>query len=284
MKKIPLLFLSICSIPSFGQKVSFSVHAGVSVPFIATVEKSISAPMVAIASVSENFRSVNLGAIQEKYDAKGGLNLSGTLDIKASGFFFSTGLGVQVLRFNRSEHITNLSEDVAIRRSFDPNLNLGGSPLIIGFDTSGGFRPIQPMNESVLPSPNGSVTNTFIRMPFLIGRSFFKNKVTISGGVTFSYLLHASAYEQYYDFTSWGQAQSTLGYQRSVTESKINAKERFTILCPGLVGELAYHISIVSLHLTFQRNLNPIYVSEYQSAGKAKLNILTLGVGCRLTK
>jgi hypothetical protein len=283
MKKIPLLLLTICTVTAFGQKVSYSVHAGTTLPIIATVEQTTKVQPIPISSGYGATTFTNTGTIREKYDNKAGFYVSGRVTIKPSStFFITTGIGIQSVRYERSVTIENLGNETIV--PVLPTRTVG-SPFssfftIIRADDNVVVdeNRLPVTSEPLFHKPNGSVTNTFIQVPILAGTSLLKNKLAVRAGACVSYLTYASNYKQ----------NLTWSYQDqypTFCESKEQANDDFTTLSAGVVTEVSYaagkHFTI---DFSFQKNFNALYAEASRSGGKAKLNLLSLGIGYSIGK
>jgi hypothetical protein len=283
MKKIPLFLLSISTFAAFGQKVSYSVHAGSALPIIGTVERSIK---VQATPVSSAFGStfLNAGTLRETFDSKAGFCVSGRVTIKTtSAFLITTGLAVQGLRYSRSVTVENMGNE-----TMAPALptRTAGSPFSSFFTVRTDGNGNLLVNENGLPvrseplfsKPNGSVTNMFIQVPILAGTSLLNNKLGVKVGTTVSYLAYASSYKQ-------NLTRSYADQYPTVVESKEKAKDDFTPISAGLLTEISYQpVKRWMIDLSFQKNLNALYAGTARSGGKAKLNVLSLGIGYSISK
>jgi hypothetical protein len=278
MKKIPLFLLSISTFAAFGQKVNYSVHAGSALPIIATVERSMK---VQATPVSSAFGStfLNAGTLRETFDTKAGFYLSGRVTIKTTSvFFITTGLAIQGLRYNRSVTVEKMGNETTAPVLAD---RTAGSPFSSFFTIRADSNGNVVLNENGLPvsseplfsKPNGSITNMFIQVPILAGTSLLNNKLGVKVGTTVSYLAYASSYKQ-------KLTRSYADQYPTLVESKEKANDDFTPISAGLVTEISYQPGKRwMIDLSFQKNLNALYAGAARSGGKAKLNVLSLGIG-----
>jgi hypothetical protein len=266
-----------------------AVSININQPFIQDVkQRDLITPLpISPATGYYSVSNTNFGELKETYDEKPGIGVQVKILYSISAkIFISTGLDLSFLRYKRSIEVADLYDTQnIIGHSWLTNVRAANGDLI--FNQNGGFTYDPPMIFG--PSDKiGKTSAFFAGAPVLVGTTFLNEKLTILGGGIFSLPITASTYEQElifeYDgkFSLGGVGSGApfvfSGSKVHQQDTRKNVTYHFKPSA-GLMMQISYRLlKKLQADLTMQKNFTPIYKSEYQSAGKAKLNLLSLGI------
>lgn len=234
----------------------------------------------------------NVGKLRETYNEEPGIGLQTKILYSISPkIFVSTGLDLSFLRYKRSIEVDDLYDNdarIIIGSSFPFLTDPDGNRIV---NRDGTFA----IDQSRIFGPTdktGKTTVWNVGIPILAGTTFLNDKLTISMGGIFSVPVTASTYEHELVY-EYGQViwiggvdengdypMNIIGqdrYQFRQQDTKKNVTKQFKPSA-GLMMQIGFRLwKKFQADLTMQKNVTPIYKSEYQSAGKAKLNLLSFG-------
>lgn len=258
MRKILLLFVFVNSI-AYGQLKRFSIQAAPNYSVIGEQSQPFPLPSIQIASSSGFSVYTNIfDRVKESYDSRMGISLKTNFDYQFSNnYFFSSGLQLDYFQFRRQISY--------IENNFTPGL--------IRTDTNQLYfpSPSRPINIEE-PEQLGESTVLYLQIPFLVGTTFLNNKLLIKVGASFSFLARATVHKMQYSY-NYSQNYS----QSSIYNDKTG--DGWTNTIANAVFDATYLITKnVGIDLNYQRSISPIYDEGNQFGGKAKYNIISLGV------
>ena len=255
MRKILLLFVFVNSI-AYGQLKRFSIQLAPNYSIIG--EQSDPLPSTLNPSNSGfSISTISPYRLKESYDSRMGISLKTNFDYQFSNnYFFSSGLRLDYIRFRRQ--ISVIENNV--------------TPVLIRTDTYQFFpSPSRPINIEE-PEQLGESTVLYLQIPFLVGTTFLNNKLLIKVGASFSFLARATVHKMQYSY-NYSQNYS----QSSIYNDKTG--DGWTNTIANAVFDATYLITKnVGIDLNYQRSISPIYDEGNQFGGKAKYNIISLGV------
>ncbi len=282
MNKILLFSLFLIGTMCQAQLKNFAIQLSGNYPIIQSVEETNQLTSLSIPSVS-GFQAIllNVGKLKESYTAKVGFEIGGQFDYLISErFFITSGLTVNYLRFQRKVRITELSKapDYLPTPPFKTGSPFGS--IIYGahpqFDANG--RLVLDPDPSLLishPGDLGSTTTFSIQAPITVGTSFFKHKLQVRTGAIFSYLLQSTEVKE--KFIAGTMNNRMLSAYTDKNKSDFNEFQAgATLATTYLIG------GNIGVNLTARKFFTPIYDTSRQEAGKAKYNVLSLGLEYRL--
>jgi hypothetical protein len=279
MKTFLFFGLFFTAIIGQAQLKNFTIHADANLPLIRSVENSEVMAALPIPTTSGfSFIPVNVGGLKESYTAKAGFRLGSKIDYSISKQFFITiGISLDYLRYQRSIEITKLNSTPSPTM---PTTIVFGKP----FGSFYGVPLLRDQNGNPIVGSNGSVaiakrsedfgntTTLSLQVPVCIGKSFLKEKLVVKTGIIFNYLLSATQV-----------TQSITTPTTTFIEEKQTTKEGFNEFLTGATMQGTYLVSPkIGIDVTVQKFFTPIYTGSYQSAGKAKLNTVSLGLSYSL--
>ena len=279
MKKFLILAAILIGIRSQAQFKNVSILAGVNYPMIKDVEKSVDRivlPLPAATGYVSVSTAIN-GGITESFTSSIGYQIGGQIDYAfGSKFFLTSGLSVNLFRFQRKVSVSDLTVTNEQPVLIQPSSNVGqpfGS-LYGGFTIRDATGRVVVSTDPMLYQRSENVGNTTslsIQMPLLAGASFLKDKVELRMGPIFSYLLHATQIKHQY--SSPGAS----------SDYKDSSKGSFNQFQAGAVIQTSYRITQkFGIDFSAQKFFTAIYKDSSQAAGKAKYNALLLGLSYRL--
>lgn len=287
MKYLILLLFQVALLtPCFSQFKNISIHAGANQTFIPSVETKSTFTLEIPYSSSYGYYAYTdkPGSIKESFKGETGFNIGGRTDITLSKkFFLTTGLNIQYLRFKRSTQLIlneNNSDSPLILpgnfKIYDEGVNIGSTFGSINYwGADGEFTPRIPVGEeNIIVIGNtdnmGKTTALYLELPVLIGTTMLKNKISIRGGLNFSYLLTATEYQLEYSMNV-------------IDDRKVSTRDGYTKLLASGMMMLSYH-PIKKLSIDFSGNtyLSPIFDTTNSPSKKAKYNTLSLDVSYTL--
>jgi hypothetical protein len=282
MNKILLFLLFLIGTTCQAQLKNFAIQLSGNYPIIQSVEETNQLTSGSIPSVS-GFQAIllNVGKLKESYTSKVGFEIGGQFDyLIAERFFITSGLTVNYLRFQRKVRITELSQ-AADYLSTSP-FNAGspfGSIIYSGhpqLDTNGRLV-LDPENSLLISHPDdlGSTTILSMQAPIMVGASFCKHKLQVRTGAIFSYLLQSTEVKE--KFVAGTMNNRMLSPYTDKNKSDFNEFQAgATLTTTYLIG------GNFGVNLTARKFFTPIYDNSRQEAGKAKYNVLSLGLEYRL--
>jgi hypothetical protein len=278
MKTFLFFGLFFTAIIGQAQLKNFTLHADTNLPLIRSVEKNAVIAALPIPTTSGySYMAVNVGGLKESYTPKAGFRLGSKVDYSISKqFFITVGISLDYLRYQRSIEITKINSSPS---STMPTPIVSGKP----FGTFYGVPLLRDQNGNPILESNGSIgiakksedfgntTTLSLQVPVTVGKSF-QDKFLVKTGIIFNYLMRATEVRQ-----------SVTMPAVTVIEEKQTSKEGFNEFLTGATIQATYLPSPkIGIDVTAQKFFTPIYTGSYQSAGKAKLNTVSLGLSYSL--
>ena len=271
-KLFAILLILVASGNAFAQIKNIKVSIGANTPVIGEPEKKASTTVTSVFPNSQlPMISVTSGTIKEKYDVSTGFNVKGSLDYEFSPrFFITSGLSVSYVRYQRTTIVSSIDSDnftiMPAPTSGMPISSFYGWQVANEENPVFGDRPRFTGFRGELDSRLGKTELYMIQIPVMAGTTFFKNKIVVRGGITTSFVAQAKSYQG--DFYG---------------VEKKSATNQFTNVSIAGAAQVDYNItSRFALELSGQHFFNPLYKSEYRTAGKTRLNLLSAGVSFKL--
>lgn len=275
MKTFLFFGLFFTAIIGQAQLKNFTLHADTNLPLIRSVEKNEIMAALPLATTSGySYMAVNVGGLKESYTPKAGFRLGSKIDYSISKqFFITVGISLDYLRYQRSIEVTKINSS--------PTSTMP-TPIVFGkpFGTFYGVPLLRDQNGNPILESNGSIaiakksedfgntTTLSLQVPVAVGKSFLEEKFLVKTGIVFNYLLRATEVRQ-----------SVTMPAITVIEEKQTTKEGFNEFLTGATIQCTYLLSPkIGIDVTAQKFFTPIYTGGYQSAGKAKLNTISLGL------
>jgi hypothetical protein len=275
MKTFLFFGLFFTAIISQAQLRNFTLTVDTNLPLIRSVEKNeVRAALPFPTTSGYSYMAVNVGGLKESYTPQIGFGLGSEVDYSFSKqFFVSVGISLSYLRYQRSIEITKINSTPSSTMpipivSGKPFGSFYGVPL--QRDQNG--NPILESNGSVAIAKTsedfGNTTTLSLQVPVCIGKFFFKEKFLVKTGVVFNYLLRATEVRQ-----------SNINSTNTIIEEKQTTKEGCNEFLTGATIQASYLLSPkFGIDVTAEKFFTPIYSTSRQSAGKAKLNTVSLGL------
>lgn len=202
--------------------------------------------------------------VKESFTGRNGLDVNGRFDYAITKrLFFSGGLSVSYLRFKHAISIESISSNNESELQIAPDFIARPYGSLYTDSTS---HTLLAPSEKI-----GETTSLYIQLPFLVGTTVLKDKITIRAGLNISYLIRATEYKQGYSFTSGLYEYkdiSTANFAKLQASALINASYLFT--------------KKIGIDLTIQSYLSPFYKGSDGYRPKATYTALALGVTYRL--
>lgn len=256
------------------QVKNFSFHVSANYPIINDVETNHQPIAIPIAAATGYSSYVTTVGIKESFTSKIGFEIGSRFDYPiTSKFFLTSGLSLDYLQFQRTVEISHISPDIQLH-----NLpTTVGQPFgsIYGSFTWRDAQGNVILNPPTLPQKSediGNTTTLSLLAPVLVGTSFFNKKLEVRTGALFSYLLHATQTKEKYEAST-----------QSISDYEDSSKAGFSEFQAGITVQTTYLLGRkIGLDFTAQKFFNSIYKSNEQFGGKAKYNVLTLGLSYHL--
>jgi hypothetical protein len=273
MRQSLLLFFVFGAFSSFAQVSNLQLSVAPNYTIIPSVETTHS---VQPLNSYYGYLSlpVQVGSVRESFKGKPGISLAFHGDYKfTSRFFITTGLGIDYYRFQRTLKITSLS--------YQDN-DAVSSPWATGFTYAGLFQgstvgqPYGQIRAADLggltvgtPSDDAGKTSLIcVQIPVMAGTSFFKEKLRVSAGSTFSAVVHATEITTVYDGPNGGFKDKTID----------NKGDFQTFSISGVVS-VSYHLTKhFAVNTTGTKSFSSLYSKENHSGGTARMNAISVGV------
>lgn len=270
MKKFLVFGCFFIALTCKAQVKGFSITAGVNHVFIKNVENNAQSTLLPIpASTGYSYVTVS-ATVKESFSEKTGFGMGARFDYPMTKrIFITSGLTFHYLQFKRTVRITNFPTSIEI-----PNVSsIVGRPF--GSITA---MPVQgdPAGNPVWPTPllpllsekYGNSTALFLQAPLLAGARFLSDRFTVKTGAVFSFLLHSTEVKSRYNVAD-----------NSISEYKGSGKDSFNLFQAGATVQTGYLLgSRLGVDFSAQKFFTPVYKSGNQAGGKAKYNILSLGL------
>ena len=272
MKKSLLLASFLITFYSHAQFKNFSLHLSANYPWIKNTEERPK-PNVIPSPSGYSSLTIQMGT-RQSFTEKVGYAISGRFDYSVSSrFFITTGLSMTCLRFQRSIEVINQNGQLL----FPTDSIKSGTPVgsiygpIISRDANGNSISHRALSTMPISNNLGNTTTWSLQVPILAGTSFFKDKLLMKAGVSFSYLLRVSEVKQQF---SYSPTTATLSDYKDHSDEAYNK-----FLTAGLL-EVTYQLTKrLGIDVTAQHFFTPIYKSISQPAETPRYNTLSFGVG-----
>lgn len=270
MKPLLLLALMFVSFISDAQIKRYSFKAAANFPIIPSVVSKVNLePSQLTPGMPFSTEKIT---IEETFDEKAGFNFGGQLDFSVDNkIFITTGLSVSYLRFRQINTLIDFTSQGYTYKLTElaEGDYLTGSPVGTVISDSPGssfFKTDEKLGET---------TTLYLQSPVLAGVSLFKNRLMISAGATFSFLVNATTYSYkiYQDETLL-----------SIQLMKEQSYDRFTQLLVSATVQATYLVTRqIGINFNANAYLSPVYSASDQSK-KAKYNVLSLGLSYSINK
>ncbi|HYC85911.1 MAG TPA: hypothetical protein VEB86_11850 [Chryseosolibacter sp.] len=285
MKRTLLFIFLVAQTYCFAQLKGFSVQTGTNFPLIPQLEHT---SQVTALSPTTGYTSiiVNAGELRESYEGQPGFYAQTNWNHQISSrFFMSVGAGYDLLRFKRAVEVVRIEE--VVLTPVMPVPGQTGTPY--GVIYAGDWdrseegmvfigRPADP-NMGSDDNRVGRTTANYLKTRLLAGTSFYYGRVAVKAGFTASYLLSAHSYQWHYETVL---TPSTGGFSSQMSVIRANITQGMSRINAGAVLEASlYATKNIGIDFSATHHVTPLYTSEMQSAGKAKLNTLSFGVSYR---
>lgn len=263
MRQSLLLFFVLAAFSSHAQIGNFQVSIAPNVALIPSVTQTVSAmPVTGTGPISY----AAVGSVHESFKAKIGASASFQGDYKfSSRFFITTGLGIDLFRYKRRFDVSSIQfEDGSLAQTHMGNHVYPG--VVIG-SYYGNMGPSDltatPLTQS---DKTGNTSLLFAQVPVLAGTSFFNERLRVSAGASFKFLLWSSETQSYYDYSTG-----------TVKDRKVHETEHFeTFNAAGLVNVSYYITKYFAVSATGTKSFTSLYTAD-KSMNSTNLNAISLG-------
>lgn len=263
MRQSLLLFFVLAAFSSRAQIGNFQVSGAPNFTMIPSVTQTVSAmPRTGTGYLSY----VAVGGVRESYKAKMGASFSFLGDYKfSSRFFVTSGLGFDLFRYQRRYNVSAIQfEDGSLA-----NTHTGGNlyPGVVIGSFYGNMGPSDltatPLTQS---DKSGNTSLLFAQVPVLAGTSFFNERLRISAGASFKFLLASSETQSYYDYGTG-----------TIKDRKVRETEHFESFNVASIVNVSYSVTkhfAVSANGT--KSLTSLYTTD-KSTKSTNLHAISLG-------
>jgi hypothetical protein len=269
MRQSLLLLFLFGAFSSFGQISNLQLSVAPNYTIIPSVTKTNS-----VAPLTANYGYLSLPAqpiasTRESYEGRPGLSLAIQGDYKfTSRFFVTTGLGVDYYRYQRIVKVAALSsQDDARFTTWSTYYVSQGTTVGQPY---GQIRALDVEAIAVTQSSDnaGKTSVLFVQIPVMAGTSFFKGKLTTSGGFAFSAVVHASEVRTVYAGATDGFVDKTVDNTSDFQKFNVSG-----VVC------VAYHFTEhFALHSTGSKSFSPLYSKETQGGDVTRMGAVSVGV------
>jgi len=275
MKKSLLLVFIFIGVASKAQIQRYTFKAGANYAIIPDVTHTEEMELAIPPSVGYIATQTTTASFRQQYKERAGFDAGVSLDYGLSKkFFLTTGLSVSYLRFKQSMTITSLESNTVDMELPTAGGVIVGAPIgSIKFEDLDGNRS-EPL--LITSDKNGETTTLYLQTPVLAGTTFFKNRLIVRGGATFSYLLNATTYKM---------TASYEGGTFQALDVKVDSREGYTELLASATVQTTFLVTKrIGVDFSANKFLSPIYSGKSSSSDQAKYNTLALGVSYSLTR
>jgi hypothetical protein len=225
---------------------------------------------------------ITVGNNHEKYTGSLGSSISFLIGGKVTNkLSLTSGLSILHSNFRRVDEITGGAtpgRGTAIDLgSFNNNQYPPIGNVIVGIDTaritSANYNWVNSYGLTEKSEDVGRTNAVYLQIPILVGITLFKNKLSVKGGTTVSFLAYTSVVKMSTSFTSsYYYSLSTSEYTDTSSDGFANA------LLSGQIN-IAYPVyKSLCFETSYQQFITPLFDESNRFAGKARLKSLSFGL------